>query len=158
MSFTVVALYKFVSIDPKSLQEPIKAQCEREGITGTLLLANEGINGTIAGTERGIDAILTYLRSLPPFADLEYKLSHAAEKPFYRLKVRLKKEIVTMGVADIDPTERVGTYVSAENWNQLISDPSVVLIDTRNDYESCVGSFEGAVYPNTRTFRDFPKW
>jgi len=132
----VAALYKFVKLpDCASLREPLLAQCDALGITGTLLLAQEGINGTIAGSRSGIDKILAYLRSDRRLSDLEHKESSADHPPFYRMKVKLKKEIVTMGVPGIDPTDQVGHYVKPEDWNELISDPDVLLVDTRNDYE-----------------------
>jgi UPF0176 protein len=155
----VAAVYKFVKLaDSASLREPLLAQCDALGITGTLLLAEEGINGTIAGTRSGIDNILAYLRSDPRLGDLEHKESFAEHPPFYRMKVKLKKEIVTMGVPDIDPTERVGRYVKPEDWNALIRDPDVLLVDTRNDYEVDVGTFKGAVDPRITTFREFPDY
>jgi UPF0176 protein len=155
----VAAIYKFVKLaDCAALRESLLAQCDALGISGTLLLAEEGINGTIAGTRSGIDAILAYLRSDPRLADLEHKESSADHPPFYRMKVKLKKEIVTMGVPGIDPTERVGQYVKPEDWNALISDPDVLLIDTRNDYEVEVGTFKGAVDPRITTFREFPDY
>jgi UPF0176 protein len=155
----VAAIYKFVKLaDCALLREPLQARCEELGITGTLLLATEGINGTIAGTRSGIDQILAYLRSDPRLSDLEHKESAAFLPPFYRMKVKLKKEIVTMGVPGIDPTERVGQYVKPEDWNALINDPDVLLIDTRNDYEVEVGTFKGAVDPRITTFREFPEY
>jgi len=155
----VAAVYKFVKLaDCASMREPLQAKCAALGITGTLLLATEGINGTIAGTRSGIDQILAYLRSDPRLADLEHKESTADLPPFYRMKVKLKKEIVTMGVPGIDPTDRVGSYVKPEDWNALISDPDVLLIDTRNDYEVDVGTFQGAVDPRITTFREFPDY
>jgi len=155
----VAALYKFVKLpDCASLREPLLAQCEALGISGTLLLAEEGVNGTIAGTRTGIDKILAYLRSDPRLADLEHKESSADHPPFYRMKVKLKKEIVTMGVQGVDPNENVGHYVKPEDWNALISDPDVLLIDTRNDYEVDVGTFKGAVDPRITTFREFPEY
>ena len=155
----VAAIYKFVKLaDCAALRDSLLAQCDALGISGTLLLAEEGINGTIAGTRSGIDAILAYLRSDPRLADLEHKESSADHPPFYRMKVKLKKEIVTMGVPGIDPTERVGQYVKPEDWNALISDPDVLLIDTRNDYEVEVGTFKGAVDPRITTFREFPDY
>jgi UPF0176 protein len=158
-SLVVAAIYKFVKlIDCASMREPLLARCDALGITGTLLLAEEGINGTIAGSRSGIDKILAYLRSDPRFADLEHKESFADHPPFYRMKVKLKKEIVTMGVPGIDPTEQVGQYVKPEDWNALISDPDVLLIDTRNDYEVGVGTFKGAVDPRITTFREFPDY
>ncbi len=155
----VAAVYKFVKLaDCAAMREPLQARCDALGITGTLLLAGEGINGTIAGTRSGIDQILAYLRSDPRLADLEHKESAASLPPFYRMKVKLKKEIVTMGVPGIDPTARVGSYVKPEDWNALISDPEVLLIDTRNDYEVEVGTFQGAVDPRITTFREFPDY
>jgi UPF0176 protein len=139
-------------------QSTSSAQCDALGISGTLLLAEEGINGTIAGTRSAIEKILAYLRRDPRLADLEHKESSADHPPFYRMKVKLKKEIVTMGVPGIDPTERVGQYVKPEDWNALISDPDVLLIDTRNDYEVDVGTFKGAVDPRITTFREFPDY
>lgn len=155
----VAALYKFVKLgDYITLREPLQARCDELDITGTLLLAEEGINGTIAGTRQNIDSILQYLRSDPRLADLPHKESTAEGEPFYRMKVKLKKEIVTMGVAGIDPTELVGEYVRPEDWNALINDPSVLLVDTRNDYEVEVGTFKGAVNPHITTFREFPEY
>ena len=164
MNLVVAAVYKFVKLpDCAAMREPLLARCDALGITGTLLLAEEGINGTIAGTRSGIDKILEYLRSDPRLADLEHKESAAQQPPFYRMKVKLKKEIVTMGVPGINPTEQAGQYVKPENWNALISDadgllPGVLLIDTRNDYEVAVGSFKGALDPRITTFREFPEY
>ncbi|MCT7666995.1 rhodanese-related sulfurtransferase [Shinella kummerowiae] len=158
-TFLVAALYHFVSAPHfADLREPLQALCEDNGVRGTLLLAHEGINGTIAGPHAGIRTVLGYLRNQPEFAGLEHKESFAADMPFLRMKVRLKKEIVTMGVEDIDPTRSVGTYVAPEDWNALISDPDTIVIDTRNDYETAIGMFKGAVDPNTKTFREFPDW
>jgi UPF0176 protein len=158
-SLVVAAVYKFVKLsDCAALREPLLARCDALGITGTLLLAEEGINGTIAGTRSGIDQILAYLRCDPRLADLEHKESAADQPPFYRMKVKLKKEIVTMGVPGIDPTELAGQYVKPEDWNALINDPDVLLIDTRNDYEVDVGTFKGALDPRITTFREFPEY
>ncbi len=132
--------------------------CEMFEIKGTILLAREGINGTVAGSDFAIKEMLTFLRADPRLTKLEHKESRSKDMPFYRMKVRLKKEIVTMGVEGVDPNEIVGTYVDPNDWNALISDPDVVLIDTRNDYEVEIGSFEGALNPNTETFREFPQW
>jgi UPF0176 protein len=155
----VAALYRFVAFaDPEALQPLILAQCNARGIKGTILLAHEGINGTVAGEPKAIHELVEYLRALPGCEELDVKFSHADEMPFYRLKVRLKKEIVTLGVAGIDPKREVGTYVQPEDWNALISDPETVLIDTRNDYEVAIGTFEGAIDPRTKAFRDFPAW
>lgn len=158
-SFLVAALYHFVSV-PRfaDLRAPLQTLCEENGVRGTLLLAHEGINGTIAGPEAGIRTVLAFLRAQPEFAALEHKESWASEMPFLRMKVRLKKEIVTMGVEDIDPNKVVGTYVAPKDWNALISDPDTILIDTRNDYETAIGIFKGAVDPLTKTFREFPDW
>ena len=160
MSDTVVAaLYKFVALDDfHELREPLLDECLAAGIRGTLLLAHEGLNGTIAGSREGIDRVLAYLKSDPRLVDLEHKESYDDHIPFYRMKVKLKKEIVTMGVAGVDPNERAGSYVEARDWNALISDPEVVLIDTRNDYEVGIGTFKGAVDPQTTTFREFPAY
>jgi UPF0176 protein len=158
-NIVVAALYKFTPIeDPQALKPVVLKACIDAGILGTLLLAREGINGTVAGSREGIDTMLAFLRNLDGLADLEHKESFAAENPFYRVKVRLKKEIVTMGVPGIDPNEQVGTYVAPQDWNDLISRDDVVLIDTRNDYEVEIGTFEGAVNPHITTFREFPEW
>lgn len=155
----VAALYHFTRFDdPASFRAPLLATCEAGGVRGTLLLAREGINGTIAGTRSGLDAVLAHIRALPGCAALEWKESTAAGMPFARMKVRLKREIVTMGQPSIDPTASVGHYVAPGDWNALISAPDVAVIDTRNDYEVEIGTFQGAVDPQTRTFRDFPAW
>lgn len=155
----VAALYRFTPFnDPAALQPRILELCKANAVKGTLLLAHEGINGTVAGPAAGIDAVIAGLRALPGCAELDVKYSHAADMPFYRMKVRLKREIVTMGVDGIDPNREVGSYVSAEKWNELISDPDTILIDTRNDYEVAIGTFAGAIDPKTRSFRDFPAW
>lgn len=157
--FLTAALYKFVSLPQyQSLQTPILDACNRYQIKGTLLLAAEGINGTIAGAPDDIRAVLAYLRAYPELSDLEHKESYADKHPFYRMKVKLKKEIVTMGVPDVDPNQVVGTYVKPEDWNALISDPEVILLDTRNDYEVHIGTFKGALDPKTTTFREFPQY
>ncbi len=160
MTLTVVAaLYKFVTQpDFADRRQPLLDACVNADVKGTLLLASEGINGTIAGSRKGIDAVLAHIRSLPGCADLEHKESHAEGNPFLRMKVRLKKEIVTMGVPGTDPLAIVGTYVAPEDWNELISAPDVITIDTRNDYEVKIGTFEGAIDPKTTTFREFPAW
>jgi len=156
---TVAALYHFTRFpDPAALRGPLLDLCTAEGVKGSLLLACEGINGTIAGSRQGIDAVLAHLRALPGCDALVHKESYAEAMPFGRMKVKLKREIVTMGQPDVDPVARVGSYVAPEDWNALISSPDVALIDTRNDYEVGIGTFEGAVDPDIRTFRDFPKW
>lgn len=155
----VAALYKFANLPNfKDLQGPLKKACDDNGVMGTLLLASEGVNGTIAGSRDGVENVLNHLRADPRLADLVHKDSFADSMPFYRMKVRLKKEIVTMGVEDIDPNHIVGTYVKPEEWNDLISQDDVILIDTRNDYEVEIGTFKGAVDPKTETFREFPEW
>lgn len=155
----VTALYHFVRLDDHTqYRQPLLDLMEQHGIRGTLLLASEGINGTVAGTETAIETLLTWLKAQPPFAGLSHKESRCDEMPFYRSKVKLKKEIVTMGVEGIDPRHIVGTYVKPKDWNALISDPEVLLIDTRNDYEVGIGTFAGAVNPNTQTFREFPDY
>lgn len=161
--YLTAALYKFVSLpDYKALQAPILEVCNNNHIKGTLLLAEEGINGTIAGFADDIHRVLDYLRTDPLFSnrfvDLEHKESYALEHPFYRMKVKLKKEIVTLGIPGVSPTKLVGTYIKPEDWNALISDPEVMLIDTRNDYEVDIGTFKGAIDPKTTTFREFPEY
>lgn len=156
---TVAALYHFTSFDdPAALQGPLRAVCRATGTTGTLLLAREGINGTIAGSRDGIDRVLAHIRALPGCADLGWTESTAADPPFAKLKVRLKREIVTMGRPDVDPRAAVGRYVDPADWNALISAPDVAVIDTRNAYEVAIGSFDGAIDPQTARFRDFPAW
>ncbi|MFD1746871.1 rhodanese-related sulfurtransferase [Rhizobium helianthi] len=158
-SFLVAALYHFARFDRYAdFRASLQSLCDENGVKGTLLLAREGINGTIAGTDAGIAAVLAYIRAQPEFAALEHKESRASKMPFLRMKVRLKKEIVTMGVEDIDPNRIVGTYVDPKDWNALISDPETIVIDTRNDYETAIGIFKGAVDPKTKTFREFPDW
>ncbi|GGO97019.1 rhodanese-related sulfurtransferase [Stakelama pacifica] len=155
----VAALYRFARFpDPAALRAPLLQLCLDRGVRGTLLLAGEGINGTIAGAPDAIDAVIAHIRALPDCADLDVKYSGAEAMPFDRMKVRLKREIVTMGEPDIDPLHTVGTYVDPKDWNALISDPDTILIDTRNDYEVAIGAFEGAIDPKTEKFRDFPAW
>ncbi|MFN9496979.1 MAG: rhodanese-related sulfurtransferase [Erythrobacteraceae bacterium] len=158
-SFHVAALYKFTPFaDPEALRAALLAACEEHGIKGTLLFAREGINGTIAGTDNALASVLGHILALPGCADLEVKFSAAPDMPFHRMKVRVKREIVTMGEPNIDPTLSVGTYVDPHDWNALIADPETIVIDTRNDYEVAVGTFAGAVDPQTPSFRDFPAW
>ncbi|WP_305842899.1 oxygen-dependent tRNA uridine(34) hydroxylase TrhO [Photobacterium leiognathi] len=157
--YVVCALYKFVALnDYQQIQQPLKDLLEANNIRGTLLLASEGINGTVAGKRESINALLKWFKQDPRLADVVYKESFNAEQPFNRTKVKLKKEIVTMGVEGIDPRHVVGTYVKPKEWNALISDPDVVLVDTRNDYEVDIGTFKNAVNPNTETFREFPQY
>ncbi|MDO5703786.1 MAG: rhodanese-related sulfurtransferase, partial [Paracoccus sp. (in: a-proteobacteria)] len=156
---TVAALYHFTRFDdPAALRGPLSSVCQAHGLRGTLLLAREGINGTIAGTAAGIAAVLAHIRALPGCAALEWKESGAETMPFARMKVRIKREIVTMGQPDVDPQAGVGRYVAPADWNALIRAGDVVVIDTRNDYEYAIGSFAGAIDPGTRSFRDFPAW
>ncbi|MCG7544647.1 rhodanese-related sulfurtransferase [Pseudoalteromonas sp. MM17-2] len=157
--YVVCALYKFVALpDFEQLRQPLLDVMLANDVRGTLLLAEEGINGTVAGKREGIDALLGWLDKQPNLANIVTKESFDDECPFYRTKVKLKKEIVTMGVEGIDPREVVGTYVKPKDWNALISDPEVVLVDTRNDYEIEIGTFKNAVDPQTKTFREFPNW
>lgn len=155
----VCALYHFVRLDGfESLREPLQNELNKHNIRGTLLLASEGINGTIAGVEDEIDHVLRWLRSDPRLEKLSAKFSYHEEMPFYRAKVKLKKEIVTMGVQGIDPLKVVGTYVKPENWNELIEDPDVLVVDTRNEYEVKIGTFKDAINPHTTSFREFPEY
>ena len=159
MTICVAALYQFAPFDdPAAQREPMDRLCRAQGIKGTILLATEGINGTIAGPEASVAAVVDHIRSLPGCATLDVKYSTAREMPFYRMKVRIKKEIVTLGVPGVDPARNAGRYVEAAEWNALISDPAVILIDTRNDYEVGIGSFKGAINPKTATFSQFPEW
>ncbi len=159
MTYRIAALYHFTALpDYVALQPSLQKMCELLDIKGTILLAQEGINGTVSGSEEAIENLLSYLRADPRLRELDAKFSEADSSPFYRMKVRLKKEIVTMGVENIDPNKVVGTYVKPSDWNDLISDPDTILIDTRNDYEVEIGTFEGAINPNTKTFREFPEW
>ncbi|MGI0153646.1 MULTISPECIES: rhodanese-related sulfurtransferase [Idiomarinaceae] len=157
--YICAALYKFVEFnDFAEFREPLYQAMISNDVKGTLLLAREGINGTICGTRTGIDKVLDFLRQQAVFADLEHKESPSDTQAFYRTKVKLKKEIVTMGIDWVDPKNVVGTYVDPKDWNALIRDPEVLLIDTRNDYEYAVGTFEGAINPKTESFREFPEY
>lgn len=155
----VCALYRFFSFpDFAAWREPLLTLMQQQGIKGSLLLASEGINGTVAGSRAAIDTLLAHLRADARLAELEYKESYTDAYPFLRTKVKLKKEIVTMGIEGVDPNQVVGTYLSGDEWNRVISDPETLLIDTRNDYEYDVGTFQGAVNPNTKTFRELPNY
>ena len=155
----IAALYKFATFDACEAERAGLARlCCSNGVKGTLLIAHEGINGTIAGSPAAIDAVLAHIRSLPGCADLDVKISYAETLPFHRMKVRIKREIVTMGEPDIDPLTDAGHYVAPEDWNALISRPDTIVIDTRNDYEVAIGTFAGAIDPRTKTFREFPAW
>ncbi|GAB4539642.1 MAG: rhodanese-related sulfurtransferase [Pleurocapsa sp.] len=159
MTYIVATFYKFVALEDLETQKnAIATYCIQHDIKGTILLAAEGINGTIAGSRQGIDAVMGWLRSHPAFADLEHKESTAESLPFARMKVKLKKEIVTIGLAEVDPNQKVGRYVPPKEWNRVISDPEVVVIDTRNDYEVGIGSFKRAIDPKTQSFRQFPEY
>lgn len=156
-NIVVAALYKFVTLpDYEQFAPKLKDECDRLDLKGTLLLAEEGINGTVSGTREAINGLLAFLKRDERFADLVHKESFFEGAPFYRMKVKLKKEIVTMGVTGIDPKKIVGTYVKPKDWNALISDPDVVVVDTRNSYEYDIGTFERAIDPKTETFREFP--
>ena len=155
----VCALYKFVTLnDYQDLQPLFQSKLDEGNIRGTLLLAAEGLNGTISGSESEINTFLAWLKTDHRFSDIDYKLSFHQEQPFHRTKVKLKREIVTMGVEGIDPNKVVGTYVDPKDWNELISDPDTVLLDTRNEYEVDIGTFENAINPHTETFREFPNY
>ena len=162
-NYLTTAMYHFVSLPHiKTLHEPLLNFCVPQNIKGTLLLADEGINGTIAGSEKSIHAFLDFLKNDPlfegRFKNLSHKESWSDKHPFYRMKVKLKKEIVTLGVPGVSPTKMVGQYVKPQDWNSIISDPEVILIDTRNDYEYAIGSFKNAINPETQTFREFPEY
>ena len=155
----VAALYRFCRLERfEELRAPLAAFCCGRGIKGTLLLAREGINGTVAGEEAAIAELIAHLEAMPEFGGLEVKYSAADEMPFNRMKVRLKREIVTMGVEGIDPQTSAGAYVEAGDWNALIADPYTIVIDTRNDYEVSLGTFRNAVNPETASFSEFPDW
>lgn len=157
--FLVAAFYKFAPFPEfESIKESILSAAVARDVMGTILLAHEGINGTVSGPEDGVRELLDELRKIDGFADMEHKESWADENPFYRMKVRLKKEIVTLGVDGVSPIKAVGEYVKPEDWNALISDPEVVVIDTRNDYEVEIGTFKNAIDPKTTSFREFPEW
>lgn len=159
MTWIVATFYKFVSLsDYQQLQSPLREFCQNQKLKGTILLAHEGINATLAGTRPGIDNLLSWLKADSRFADLTQRESVAAHPPFKRLKVRLKKEIVTFGQPEANPHQQVGIYVQPEQWNELVRDPQVMVIDTRNDYEISIGSFKGAINPQTHCFREFPDY
>ena len=159
LPFMTAAFYKFVDLpDFADRREKLLALCEYHNVKGLIILAQEGINSTIAGPKASVMAILNHLMAMPELCDLQYKVSWSAKQPFYRMKVRLKKEIVTLGLPGVSPTHGAGTYVPAEKWNDLLKDPDLVLIDTRNDYEVELGTFEGAIDPKVKRFSDLPKW
>ena len=157
--YLVAALYKFSSISkPKELQDEIRSQLKELSIYGTILVGEEGLNGTIAGTHKKINEAVKYIKSIQGFSNLDIKFSQSQENPFVRLKVKLKKEIVTIGDESINPNHKVGDYIDPQDWNELISDKNTILIDTRNNYECSIGTFKNAINPNTVKFREFPKW
>jgi UPF0176 protein len=157
--YLVAAFYKFVALpNYREVREPLLQRCEELGLLGSILLAEEGINGTISGLQQDVQSLFEYLHSDPRLQDLHHKQSWADDQPFYRMKVRLKKEIVSLGVDGVDPNRTVGEYVAPQDWNELISRDDVRLIDTRNHYEYHLGTFKGAEDPDTVSFRDFPEW
>lgn len=157
--YTIAALYHFTRFpDPDGLKPALLELCLESGVKGTLLLAKEGVNGTIAGSRSGIDAVISHLRALPGCEALEWKEATSDVPPFPRMKVRIKREIVTMGQPEVDPASKVGNYVDPADWNAFIKSPDVAVIDTRNDYEVAIGTFDGAVDPQTKSFSEFPEW
>lgn len=159
MPWSVITFYKFVQLnDFAELRQPLAALCQANKIKGTILLAQEGINATLSGTDKDLETVLTHLKQDPRLADLTHKTSWAEEQPFERMKVKLKKEIVTLGQPGVSPTKKVGTYVEPQDWNQVISDPDVMVVDTRNHYEVDIGTFRGATNPETNSFREFPDY
>ena len=159
LPFTIAALYRFAAFaDPEALAAELRTLCARLGTCGTLILAREGINGTVAGSEAAIGELVAHIRALPGCADLEVKYAASAETPFARMKVKVKPEIVTLGAGELDPANKAGRHLDPQQWNELIADPDTIIIDTRNAYEVAVGSFEGAIDPGTRSFREFPGW
>ena len=162
-SFLTTAFYHFITLDNiKSLKTIIQDYCDNKSLKGTILLAQEGINGTISGKEDDILGFHKFIKKDQKFSNafknLEYKSSWSNENPFYRMKVRLKKEIVALGIPEVSPTIKVGKYVKPEDWNSLINDPDVILIDTRNNYEVDIGTFNNAINPKTTSFREFPQY
>lgn len=156
---SIAALYRFARLESlDQLRTKLQQMCGELDLRGTLLIAAEGVNGTIAGSSDGIAAVLDHIRTWPGCADLDIKFSSAGAMPFHRMKVRIKREIVTLGQPDVDPSANAGTYVEPEHWNALIDNPDILMIDTRNDYEVAIGSFAGSIDPKTTTFREFPDW
>lgn len=159
MSWTVITFYKFVQLENfEAMRQPLLELCQAQGIKGTILLAQEGINATVAGTDDGLNALMSQLKQNSRLADLTHKTSWAETQPFDRMKVKLKQEIVTLGQPEVSPTKKVGTYVEPQDWNQVIADPEITVIDTRNDYEVSIGTFQGAKNPETDSFREFPDY
>ncbi len=158
-NYKIAALYRFARFaDPEAIAADLRSLCADLGTCGTLIVAGEGINGTVAGDENAIAALIAHIRALPDCAALDVKYSEAVEAPFARMKVKVKPEIVTLGVGDLDPAHNAGTHLDPEDWNALLADPDTVVIDTRNAYEVACGTFEGAIDPATRSFREFPAW
>ena len=159
MSWTVITFYKFVQLDNfEAMRQPLLELCQAQGIKGTILLALEGVNATVAGPDDGLAVLMSQLKQDSRLADLTHKTSWAETQPFDRMKVKLKKEIVTLGQPEVSPTKQVGTYVDPQDWNQVIADPEVLVIDTRNNYEVDIGTFQGANNPETDSFREFPDY
>ena len=157
--FTIAALYRFATFaDPQAIAAELRSLCAELGTCGTLILAKEGINGTVAGSDQAIADLIAHIRTLPGCADLDVKYAQSDDAPFARMKVKVKAEIVTLGAGDLDPANEAGAYLDPADWNDLIADPDTVIIDTRNAYEVAIGSFQGAIDPGTRSFRDFPGW
>jgi len=157
--FTVAALYRFATFaDPQATAADLRALCADLGTCGTLILAREGINGTVAGTADAIERLVAHIRALPGCADVDVKYATADSAPFGKMKVKVKAEIVTLGAGDLDPAHQAGVHLDPADWNALIADPDTVIIDTRNAYEVAVGTFENAIDPATRSFREFPAW
>ena len=155
----MAALYHFTDVaEPAALQAELREFCASAGICGTLILAPEGINGTVAGTQAAVSRLIDHLRRVPGCADMDVKYSRAVTQPFGKMKVKVKPEIVTLGMDGVDPVHNAGVYVEPKDWNALIADPHTILIDTRNDYEVALGTFAGAINPETRSFRQFPGW
>ncbi|QGP79629.1 oxygen-dependent tRNA uridine(34) hydroxylase TrhO [Sphingobium sp. CAP-1] len=159
MAYIVAALYRFTRFaDPAAIAADLRTLCTELGTCGTLILAGEGINGTVAGSAEAIDTLIAHLRALPGCADMDVKYAQAGQAPFARMKVKVKAEIVTLGAGDLDPANAAGTHLDPTAWNDLIADPDTILIDTRNAYEVACGTFDRAIDPATRSFRDFPDW
>ena len=157
--FTIAALYRFATFaDPRAIAAELRSLCAELGTCGTLILAKEGINGTVAGSDHAIANLIAHIRTLPGCADLDVKYAQSDDAPFARMKVKVKAEIVTLGAGYLDPANEAGAYLDPADWNDLIADPDTVIIDTRNAYEVAIGSFQGAIDPGTRSFRDFPGW
>ena len=155
----IIALYRFCEIaNPKNLQKTLKKELKNLKILGTIIIGSEGINGTVSGSKTNLNKAIKFLRSDSRFSDLDIKASFSRKAPFLRLKVKIKNEIVTMGINNIKPTIHAGKYVNYDQWNTLLNDEDTILIDTRNDYEYSIGTFKNSINPETSNFREFPKW